>query len=414
MTDKESTVRVRIDRMAHGGEGIGTVDGRIVFVAGAFPGDTVDSRITKAKRSFLRGHVDTMVEASPLRGTSRCQAAEHGAGCCDFAPLTSQAEMEIKESVLRDQLSRIGGIQVGDITTTALEPETQWRTRTRLGVDAQGRAGVRRLASHDLITEVPCSQPVPGLIDGLVGEGARQFRPEAEVVAVMGDDGQRHVVETRRASRGRRTERIEKTLEGAPEVRHTVAGHTFEFPVTAFWQPHRRAPEVYSARIEQWLSQALDGQPGGSEAPVAWDLYGGVGLFVPPLAAALGERARIYSVDASHSATATAQRCLEPYDVVVRGSRVERCLGTLPAPQAVVLDPPRTGAGAEVVRGIAQAAPRAVIHIGCDPATFARDLRAWVESGYRVERMELINAFPGTHHSEVLALIVPGEQPGVK
>lgn len=412
MTDKEaSTLRVRIDRMAHGGEGIGTVDGRIVFVAGGFPGDTVDARITKAKRSFLSGHAERIVEPSPLRAASRCAAAELGAGCCDFAPLTPQAEMQIKESVLRDQLSRIGGIRVDTIATTALEPDTRWRTRTRLGVNAQGRAGVRRLASHDLITEVSCSQPVPGLLDGLVGEGARGFRPGAEVVAVMGDDAQRHVVETRRASRGRRTENIEKTLEGTPEVRHTVAGHTFRFPVTAFWQAHRRAPEAYGSRITRWLGEALGESPSPA---LAWDLYGGVGLFVPPLAAALGERARIYSVDASHAATATPQACLEPYDVVVRGSRVERCLGTLPAPQAVVLDPPRTGAGAEVVRGIAQAGPQAVIHIGCDPATFARDVRAWGENGYRVEKMELINAFPGTHHSEVLALIVPGEQPGVK
>lgn len=412
MTDKEETVRVRIDRMAHGGEGIGTLDGRIVFVSGAFPGDTVEARITKAKRSFLRGQVTQLVEPSPLRGGSRCAAAERGAGCCDFAELSPQAELEIKESVLRDQLSRIGGIRLGEITTTALEPDTRWRTRTRLGVNSEGRAGVRRLASHELVTEVPCAQPVAGLLDGLVGPDARQFRPDSEVVAVLGDDGHRHVVETRKASRGRRTERIEKTLEGSPEVRHTVAGHTFRFPVTAFWQAHRRAPEAYSARIEQWLGETL-GEASDSPA-VAWDLYGGVGLFVPPLAAALGERTRIYSVDASHSATATPQECLERYDVVVRGSRVERCLGTLPAPQAVVLDPPRTGAGAEVIRGIAQAGPRAIVHIGCDPATFARDLRAWADNGYRVERMELINAFPGTHHSEVLALIVPGEQPGVK
>ncbi|MBC3185425.1 class I SAM-dependent RNA methyltransferase [Corynebacterium sp. zg-331] len=407
MTDKQETVRVRIDRMAHGGEGIGTLDGRIVFASGAFPGDTVDVRVTKAKHSFLRGRTERLLEASPLRGASRCEAAERGAGCCDFAALTPEAEIQIKETVLRDQLFRIGGIRSERVATTPLEPATQWRTRTRLGVDDRGRAGVRRLASHDLITEVACAQPVAGLLDGLVGDGARELSPGAEVVAVMGDDGQRHVVETRRAARGRRTERLGKTIEGDPEVSHTVAGHTFRFPVTAFWQAHRRAPEAYSERLIQWLTQALGG-PSDSPA-VAWDLYGGVGLFVPPLAAALGSQTRIYSVDASHAATTRPQDCLEPYDVVVRGSRVERCLSTLPAPRAVVLDPPRTGAGAEVVRGIAQAGPKAVVHIGCDPATFARDLRAWRDNGYRVEKLELINAFPGTHHSEALALIVPGE-----
>ncbi|KQB86519.1 class I SAM-dependent RNA methyltransferase [Corynebacterium lowii] len=406
-----TTVRVRIERMAHGGEGIGTVDGRVIFVAGAFPGDTAEVRVTKAKRSFLRGQVEKIIEPSDMRGPWRCEAARHGAGCCDYAALTPQAELQLKEEVLRDQLARIGGLTVDNLTVTALEPDSQWRTRTRLGVDAQGRAGVRRLGSHEIVSEVACSQPVEGLLEGIVGSDSRTFRPGAEVVAVMGDDGQRHVVETRKASRGRRTERIDKALEGPSEVSHTVAGHTFTFPVTAFWQAHRRAPEAYSERIERWLSEAL-GNREGDKPQVGWDLYGGVGLFVPPLATALGERAKIYSVDASHAATDTPQPCLEPYDVVVRGSRVERCLGTLPAPQAVVLDPPRTGAGADVVHGIAQAGPRAVVHIGCDPATFARDLRAWGENGYGVAKMELINAFPGTHHSEVMALLIPGERRG--
>ncbi|MGV0341102.1 class I SAM-dependent RNA methyltransferase [Corynebacterium mastitidis] len=405
-------VRVTIDRMAYGGEGIGTVEGRVVFVSGAFPGDTVEARVLKVKKSFARAATQRVLEPSELRGeSSRCAAAEHRAGCCDFAALTPQAELRLKEAVLRDQLSRIAGLTVDNLEVRSLEPQRHWRTRTRLGVDEQGRAGVRRAGSHELVTEAACVQPVAGLTDGLVGLDARRFRPGAEVVAVMGDDGRRHVVETRRASRGRRTERIEKIVEGDREVTHTVCGHAFSFPVTAFWQAHRRAPEAYSQRIQQWLAEALGGEGAGG---VGWDLYGGVGLFVPPLAAALGEGARVYSVDASHAATASPQGCLSPYDVVVRGSRVERCLGTLPAPRAVVLDPPRTGAGAEVVRGIAQAAPEAVVHIGCDPATFARDLRSWVDGGYRVGAMELINAFPGTHHCEVLALLLPGRAAGVE
>lgn len=69
----------------------------------------------------------------------------------------------------------------------------------------------------------------------------------------------------------------------------------------------------------------------------------------------------------------------------------------------VVLDPPRTGAGDDVVAGVAKKQPERIIHVGCDPATFSRDVAAWGENGYRIARLAVINAFPGTHHFEVVA-----------
>ena len=83
--------------------------------------------------------------------------------------------------------------------------------------------------------------------------------------------------------------------------------------------------------------------------------------------------------------------------------QVEKAVAQLDSPDAVVLDPPRKGAGARVIEQVAQANPQRIVHIGCDPATCARDLRSWVDTGYCVETLTLVNAFPGTHHFEVLA-----------
>ena len=91
----------------------------------------------------------------------------------------------------------------------------------------------------------------------------------------------------------------------------------------------------------------------------------------------------------------------------VVAERVERGVDKLEAPGLVVLDPPRTGAGAQVVAAIAAKAPERVIHIGCDPATFARDVAAWREGGYEVKRLGLIDAFPNTHHFETIAVLEP-------
>ena len=111
----------------------------------------------------------------------------------------------------------------------------------------------------------------------------------------------------------------------------------------------------------------------------------------------------------SPAAAKARQDALADYDVVLHNDLVEKAIDQLPKPDAIVLDPPRTGAGAEVVEKAASASPGAAVHVGCDPATFARDLATWREHGYAVRRLAVINAFPGTHHMEALALLEPAE-----
>ena len=86
---------------------------------------------------------------------------------------------------------------------------------------------------------------------------------------------------------------------------------------------------------------------------------------------------------------------------------VGNLVDTLPQPDVVVLDPPRVGAGADVVTRIAARKPQRVIHIGCDPATFATDIWAWSQAGYHLSDIVVVNAFPGTHHFETLGLLQP-------
>lgn len=374
-----------VTRMAHGGEGIATAeDGRVVFVAGAYPGDQVRAELTKVKKRFARARTLEVLETGRYRGEQTCPAAAHGAGCCDFGDVVPELEAELKAEVLTGQLSRLRGIEIPELSVRALKPHRGWRTRVRLGTDAKGRVGMRRRGSREVITEQRCTQPVPELLDGLAPATGG-----AEVVAVWDSEGQRHVVETRSAARGRRTEKIIRVLEGPGEVTERVGEHTFVFPPTAFWQAHAAAPEAYSGLVTEWLSDV--------EADVAWDLYGGVGLFVPAIAQATGEETRIISVDYSEAAD------IEQPGVERVNARVEEAVAKLPDPEVVVLDPPRTGAGNDVITRVAHTAPQRVIHIGCDPATFARDIRSWWESGYRIQRLELIDAFPGTHHFEVIA-----------
>lgn len=339
-----------------------------------------------------------------MRVATACPAAAAGAGCCDYSHIDPAAQLGLKREVLVGQLgalARRSGVLGGfdpatDLELRPLAPHTGWRTRVRLGVDANGRAGVRHARSADVVASEHCTQPVAGLLDGLVGEA--RFTPGSEVVAVMDAGGTRHVVETARVQRGRRAETITTVIEGGGDVTERIAGpegeHEFTFPATAFWQAHAQAPQEYSDVIASWGA-------GDYARGAAWDLYGGVGAFAPAIRAAT-HGARVISVDYSPAASAAAQPGLAGWDVEMVQGRVEGSVDKLDAPGLVVLDPPRAGAGEAVVRAVAAAGPERVIHIGCDPATLSRDLGAWGEEGYHVGRMLLIDAFPATHHFETI------------
>lgn len=408
MSNLELTLELTIERMGHGGVGIGTAaDGRVVFVSSTYPGDRVRAQITKEKKSFIAAEVVSVLEPSSFRTQPRCPAAAVGAGCCDFATLDFEHEADLKRKVFEDQLQRIGKFTVAElpqVVTQNLEPAHGWRTRVRFGVDDNGRAGLRKKNSHELVTEHACTQLVDGLASGIVGPDAKSFRPGAELIVAIDSTGARHVVESRKSARGKRTEKVEKVLEGSGTVTEVVNGHTFEFPVTAFWQAHTHAPQAYCRTIGTWLRGTTTSGDG-----IGWDLYGGVGLFIPTIAQALQPQnpsaSTVHSVDTSAAAMAKTQPALQNLSVQMHKKQVEKAVGSLDSPDVVVLDPPRKGAGAAVINEVAQAKPAKVVHIGCDPATCARDLRSWVDNGYRVDKLSLVNAFPGTHHFEIMALL---------
>lgn len=394
-----SSLTVDVVSAAHGGEGIAREDGIVIFVKGALPGDKVRVTLTDVKKSFARGVIDEILHPSDGRIDSRCAAASAGAGCCDLASATPEFELALKRDVLVDQLERIGRMSdIPEPEVIDLTPTTGWRTRFRLGVDASGRAGFRAAGSNDIITGQPCSQATSGLLDDLLAADSR-FTPGSELVVAVGSDGERSVVESKKAPRGRSVNVQLRHVSGPRTVRQVVGETTFELDPLGFWQAHACAPEAYTSTITSWLQET-----GLPSTGTVWDLYGGVGLFVPAILAAL-PGATVESVELGSAAAKTGRAAITNENVHFVTGDVARVVGKLPAPQAVVLDPPRKGAGVAVIEAIAERQPDLVIHVGCDPATLARDVGAWHCHGYRLERLTMFNAFPATHHSETFALL---------
>jgi len=141
---------------------------------------------------------------------------------------------------------------------------------------------------------------------------------------------------------------------------------------------------------------------------VAWDLYGGVGLFAAVLAGQVGLGGAVTVVESSRQAVADGRAALTDLPQVGwRVGRVEKVLGGLGSrPDVVVADPPRRGLGRELVDALCECAPSRVVHVACDPATLARDVALFTARHYRLAQLRAFDAFPMTHHFECVALFV--------
>ncbi|MGO9925576.1 MAG: class I SAM-dependent RNA methyltransferase [Mycobacterium sp.] len=379
---------------ANGGSCVAHHEGRVVFVRYALPGERVRVRVTADRGSYWHAEVIEVIEPSPDRIASLCPiAGVDGAGCCDLAFALPEAARVLKAQVVANQLQRLGGHRwEGEAESLSDSGPTGWRTRVRLEVGADGRPGFHRYHSDELVTDLGCAQLPAGMLDGLA---VADWPPTAQLHVAVDDDGRRRVVRTLR--QGKRTET--KVVEGGYEAVQRVGARTWRVPVTAFWQAHRDAAGVYSGLVADWA------QPGSGMT--VWDLYGGAGVFAAALGDAVGASGRVLTVDTSRAATRAARAALADLpqvDVVTDSVRRALAVQRVGADVAV-LDPPRAGAGRDVIDLLAAAGVPRVVHIGCEAASFARDIGLYVGNGYVVEKIKVFDAFPLTHHTECVALL---------
>lgn len=394
-----SELTLTVGSPANGGSCVARHEGRVVFVRYALPGETVRVRVVAERGSYWNADVVEVLEPSADRVESICPiAGADGAGCCDMAFAEPAAVRGLKGAVVANQLARLGGYEWRDEADATAEPvgdtgATGWRTRVRLGTTADGRAGFHRFHSAELVTDLRCAQLPPGMLDGL---DARSWPPGAQVHVALDDDGERHVVQSGPRA-GRKS--LTQVVEGRYEAVQRVGQRTWSVPVTAFWQAHRDAARLYSTLIGQWAQL----RPGMT----AWDLYGGAGVFAAALAQDVGPSGNVVTVDTSRGSSRAARAALADLDCVsVVTDSVRRALaGQRRRADVAVLDPPRTGAGREVIDLLAAAEVPRVVHIGCEAASFSRDVGLYLGHGYTVEELRVFDSFPLTHHVECIAVL---------
>jgi 23S rRNA (uracil1939-C5)-methyltransferase len=384
---------LEITTVVAGGEGMGRdAGGRVTFVAGALPGETVTVELQQEKRDFARGHVVDVLTPSSERVLPPCPFVAAGCGGCDWQHIDPAAQRRLKAAVVADALRRQAKLEIAVGEGPDL-PATGYRTTLR-GVAAGGRFGLRRRHSHDLVDIGPCLIAHP-LIDELVVDG--RF-PDGEVVLRAGaGTGERLVVVTGDVAACQVPEgvRVVSSADLAGGRRawfhEELAGRRWRISARSFFQARADGAEALIAGVAHAIEGA--GPPDGHLV----DLYGGVGLF----AGALGEGRTVTLVEHSLSAVADARVNLADRDARIVRADVDHW-GAARA-DVVVADPSRSGLGARgVARVTATHSPRLAL-VSCDPAALGRDARLLAEAGYELRSSVLVDLFPHTSHVEVVS-----------
>jgi tRNA/tmRNA/rRNA uracil-C5-methylase (TrmA/RlmC/RlmD family) len=386
---------VEVERAAHGGHCVARHEGVVVFVRHTLPGERVLVEITDGEDTskFLRGDAVEVLTRAPGRVDAPCRFSGPGAcGGCDFQHVSLPAQRDLKAFVVREQLQRLAGLDI-EVTVEPVPGDDDglyWRTRLQYAVDADGRPGLRKHRSHDVVPVDTCPIGHPDLPDV-----TSQIWPDAEWVEaiISSSDEQLRLVSTH-----------DGLFADGPQVLHErAAGRSWQVTGSGFWQVHPGAADML-------VSAVLDGlapRPGEQAA----DLYSGVGLFSAALAERVGSTGAVVAVESDPLAVYDAEQNLADLpEVTSVADRVNRALrqGTLGETRdLVVLDPPRSGAKRAVVEAIVRLRPRAVAYVACDPAALARDVAIFAEHGYGLTGLRAFDIFPMTHHVECVAILEP-------
>ena len=412
---ERATLELTVDRVAHGGWCVARHEGRVVFVRHALPGERVIAEITEETTRFLRADAVEILDPSPDRVVPPCPYAGPGrCGGCDWQHATLDAQRGLKAAVVAEQLKRLAGIDREIVVeeVPGAKDGLGWRTRVQFAARPGGQLGFRKHRSHDIEVVDACLIAHPEV--EAVGAEVHEWPGAAVVEVIASSAGDRAVVVAPRPRRSVAVPDLEAPSSilldqgkghtvprrGSGVLREQVGDRAFRVAGSGFWQVHPGAAETL---LDAVLAYATP-EPG----EWALDLYCGVGLFAAGLAEAVGPEGAVFGLESEAQAVRDAQANLRdlPQARVERG-RVEEALDRFQIERAdlVVVDPPRSGLGREVVDRVASLEAPRIVYVSCDPATLARDLAWFGERGYELADLRAFDAFPMTHHVECVALL---------
>ena len=412
-------VELEITNVAHGGVFVARHEGRVLFVSDTLPGERVMAQITdRSHGRFWRAETRSVLEPASERVAHVWSAAAleqrpgTRAGGAEFGHIALEYQRELKRRVLVDSLEKTGRVneqQIHDLGI-AVEPVdnessdgTGWRTRVRLHVAPDGRIGPFASRTHTVIPVADYPLATSAVHDAIPFSTRYPHAQSLDIIA--SSTGAAHVLVNdqtlaRRASR-QHPVRI--------PVRERVGEREFRVDARGFWQIHRAAPLTLTKAVQD----AVDADLFDPRAKNL-DLYGGVGLLAAALGDTFGSALRITTVEANRAATEDAAWNLsewaEAEAITAKVDSFLRHLNSSATVQersrlraaTVILDPPRSGAGRDVVESLVACDPAQIIYVACDPVALSRDIATFALHGFVPRALRAYDLFPHTHHLETV------------
>ncbi len=401
--------KVRIERLAYGGEAVGRLpDGRVVFVPYAIPGELVRVQLVEDKARHARAELVEVLEPSAERLQPRCL---HFTTCggCHYQHMTYAAQLNAKAGILRDQMERIGGLkEMPEIETIASPEPWYYRNHLQFHLTPQGKLGFQKAHSNQTFAIRECHLPEKGIkrlwpqIDvepaaGLARVSLRQGADE-DLMLVLESSLPADLefdVEGLPVSVVQAGPPGSLVLAGSDHIVMEILGRRFKVSAGSFFQ-------VNTLQAANMVKHLLQNLPLERHKTVL-DVYSGVGLFSAFIAPQVG---RLVGIELSPEACADFTTNLDEFDnVELYEASAEEVLGNVAfQPDGIVVDPPRAGLGKKTVDGILSQGARWLVYVSCDPATLARDARQLVAGGYILHKLTLIDMFPQIYHIESMSV----------
>ncbi|MDF1562058.1 MAG: 23S rRNA (uracil(1939)-C(5))-methyltransferase RlmD [Deltaproteobacteria bacterium] len=445
-TPAPPSFELTIERLSHGGRGVGRHEGIVVFVPNAAVGDRLKVKVKKKKRRHLEAEIEEVLVPGPGRQEAPCPVFGRCGGCA-WQHLAYGAQLEAKEAIVRDAFVHQAGIPDPPVAPILGSPEAlHYRNKMEFAFDRDGTLGLHpRGFFHEVIEIEDCL-----LAGSFVADVLAVVRAYVKRLALPGYDKKRHegylrhlVVREGQGTGERLVALVTEpgtlpeaealvaalleevpglqsvlhvendsqsdvvaasaihVLHGRDHIFETLAGHRYALYLPTFFQTNSGAAEVLVGRTVELA--ALE----GSETVL--DVFCGVGAFSLPLAR---QAKQVWGVEIVPEAIEAAKKNAERAGLTNTSFHAGDARRTLPLvleemgqPDLVLLDPPRSGAGGKVMRRLGRSRAPTILYVSCNPTTLAPDLKWLFGLGYRLESLQPVDLFPQTWHVETIALL---------
>ncbi|MBN2555509.1 MAG: class I SAM-dependent RNA methyltransferase [Anaerolineales bacterium] len=408
MANAEENVTLTIEGFAYGGDAFGrSEDGRMIFVAHAAPGERVTCNIIEDHAHWAKATLVDVLQPIAKRVAPRCP--HYGAcGGCHYQFLPYKAQLEAKTNIVRSQMQRIAKIEHPPVNNIIPSP-SPWNMRNQLQFhqNAEGWLGFHRAGSHEVLPVQTCLLPHESIAE-LWPRAELEYIPGLRRIAFRSDSAENAMIVFHAKKPAEIEMRMDapasvawaspagtQILGGDDHLFYSVREREFVVSPASFFQVNNALTEKMVEVVFNFL-QIKSGE-------IVFDLYSGVGLFA---AFAAEQGAAITAAEVSSSACEDFAINLDAFDhVEMYQAQTSVALEAITKkPNAIIMDPPRSGLSSEVRDALIRIRPRRMAYISCDTATFARDARHLIEGGFKLHTIQPMDLFPQTYHIELISL----------